>query len=45
MFEKPILNLVEFELEDILTASGEGGESSEPGSEVVTEDVCPTDGH
>ena len=28
MFEKPILNLVEFELEDILTASGEGGNSS-----------------
>ncbi len=44
MFEKPILNLVEFELEDILTASGEGGD--EP-SETVSEpeDVCPTDGH
>ena len=27
MFEKPILNLVEFELEDILTASGDEDET------------------
>ena len=34
MFEKPVLNLVKFELEDILTASGEG--PVEP-----SEDDCP----
>ncbi len=37
MFEKPILTLVKFELEDILTASGEGGET-EP---TETEPSCP----
>ena len=41
MFEKPILNLVKFDMKDIC---GEGGD--EP-SETVSEpeDVCPTDGH
>ena len=39
MFEKPILNLVKFELEDILTASPEPGEDT--GTPVCTTD-CPT---
>lgn len=39
MFEKPILNLVKFELEDILTASSEPGE--DPVAPVCTTD-CPT---
>ncbi len=37
MFEKPILNLVKFELEDILTASSE-----QPGEETEAP-VCTTD--
>ncbi len=41
MFEKPILNLVKFELEDILTASGEGGETEAPVTDAPTEDPCP----
>lgn len=41
MFEKPILNLVKFELEDILTASGEGS-GDETGGETQAP-VCTTD--
>ncbi len=40
MFEKPILNLVKFELEDIITASG-GGEDDCP-AYCATFD-CPND--